>query len=324
MAHHRARRSVRSLLWAALQAALLVFALLWAYWPVLTGLVQRWWTDSHYSHGFLVPVLAGLAWWVLSRRSPPRPAVPSWWGLPLLLAGIGLWLTGAFFYVLWLDSLSLLPVLAGLTLLLGGWQTARSAWPALALLVFLLPLPFQVEGALSALLQLLATRASTYVLVILGYPAVPEGNVILIRDLRLGVHEACNGLGLLSSFFALSAAAALMASRPWFDRMVVFLSAVPIALAMNILRVTATGVAFTLLADPADRAHVHDVAGWLMMPMALLSLWLELRLLSRLFVVSTATGPVPLAGHVRRDPPHSPPARGARVGTASASYARPV
>jgi exosortase len=307
-----------SRLWAAVRAALVGGAFVWAYYPVLTSLTQRWWTDPQYSHGFLVPVMALLVWWGLGRKPSSASPDPSWWGAVPLLVGVALWLTGAFFYFVWLDSLSLLPVLAGLTLLLGGWKSARAAWPAIALLFFMLPLPFQVEGALSELLQMLATRSSAYLLVILGLPAVPEGNVLLIGDMRLGVLEACNGLGLLSAFFALSATTALIARRPWFDRVVVFFSAIPVALLMNIGRVAATGVAFSYLADPATRARLHDAAGWLMMPMALVTLWLELWLLARLIVTPAATGPVPLdrRGNTWKASPG--PARPAAAGTASA------
>jgi len=268
-------------------AALLVLALAvlaWAYWPALTGLVQRWTHDRHYSHGFIVPGLALVVWWVRRRAYPVAEARPSWWGLPVLLAGAGLRLIGGYYYLDWFDGLSLLPVLLGLVLLVGGWPLARQMGPAIGVLFFMLPLPFQFEGALSAPLQRLGTVVSTFALQTLGVPAVSEGNIILIDDMNIGVLEACNGLGMLSAFFAISTTVALVIKRSLSDRLIIFLSAIPIGVLMNLLRLTATGLVYAVIGAPAAQMFFHDLAGWLMMPLALATLGLELYLLSRLFM----------------------------------------
>src|SRR6185437_3442941 len=235
-------------------AALLVLALAvlaWAYWPALTGLVQRWTHDRHYSHGFIVPGLALVVWWVRRRAYPVAEARPSWWGLPVLLAGAGLRLIGGYYYLDWFDGLSLLPVLLGLVLLVGGWPLARQMGPAIGVLFFMLPLPFQFEGALSAPLQRLGTVVSTFALQTLGVPAVSEGNIILIDDMNIGLLEACNGLGMLSAFFAISTTVALVIKRSLSDRLIIFLSAIPIGVLMNLLRLTATGLVYAVIGAPA-------------------------------------------------------------------------
>ena len=61
------------------------------------------------------------------------------------------------------------------------------------------------------------TTASTFALQTLGLPAVAEGNVILLNDVRLGVVEACSGLRMLVIFFALSTAVALLMRRPLWE-----------------------------------------------------------------------------------------------------------
>ena len=106
--------------------------------------MQRWSHDSRYSHGYVVPVLALVVWWVRRRIAPLTMAKPSWWGLPVLAAGAVLRLIGAYYYLDWFDGLSLLPVLLGLTLLVGGWPLCRQTGPAIGVLFFMLPLPFQI------------------------------------------------------------------------------------------------------------------------------------------------------------------------------------
>ncbi len=273
---------------------LLGSALAWAYWPVLVGLVRKWSQDPQYSHGYLVPVFS-LALLALRRRRAQVSLQAHWGGAVLLGLAAGLRLASAYVYFEWLDAVSLLVALAGAAVLLGGAGAWRWSWPAIVFLLFMLPLPFQLEIALAHPLQRVATQASTYCLQLLGLPALAQGNVILMDDLKIGVLEACNGLGMLLTFFALSTAVALVSRRPRTDRLVLVASAIPIALAMNILRITATGVLHRTVGSRVANVVFHDLAGWLMMPLALGLMWLELLLLDHLFLRPEATGPVPLS-----------------------------
>jgi exosortase len=192
---------------------------------------------------------------------------------------------GTRYFLGWIESASLLAGLAGLCLLAGGWPALRWAGPSIAFLVFMIPLPYRVEVALGAPLQSLATASSTYALQTLGLPALAEGNIILLSNhARIGVAEACNGLGMLMMFFAYSTAAALVIPRPLLDRLLIVVSAVPVALAANIARIVVTGMLQATLGGKVANMVYHDLAGWLMMPLALATLWAELWLLSQLFV----------------------------------------
>jgi exosortase len=275
-------------------ALFLAAALFWSYWPTLVDVVQRWSSDPRYSHGYLVPVFAGVVLW--HRRAGARGLrlELSWAGFPFLLVAMLLRMVAGYFYFDWLDALSLLPCLVGVCLLLGGWSGLRWAWPAPAFLVFMLPLPHQVLTVLAMPLQQLAIVTSTFTLQTLGLPAVAEGNSIVIDDFKLGVLEACSGLGMLVTFFALSTAVALMVERPPAERLAIFLSAVPIGILTNLLRITATAVLAETVGRKVASMIYHDLAGWLMMPLALFMLWLELKFLERLFIGGNSN-PVPLA-----------------------------
>lgn len=248
-------------------------------------MARKWSTDPQYSHGYLVPLFAiGLLW--LKRRDLDVDNIaPNWWGLPLLLTGVTLRLCGAFFYFDWLDAISLLPSLAGLVLLLGGWQLFRWAGPAVAFLFFMVPLPYSVEISMQYPLRRIGTEASVYVMQTLGLPALAEGNVIVLDESRIGVAEACSGLRMLMIFFSLTTAVAMISRRPLWERLLVVFSAIPIALIANIGRITVTGTLYWM--DYSELAEVvfHDIAGWLMMPFALLLLWIEFWLLSHLFLI---------------------------------------
>jgi exosortase len=266
----------------------------WSYAPTLTGLAERWSQDPRYSHGYVVPLLVLLVLWSRRHRCPHPPWKANWLGAAFLVLAAGIRLGGACFSYEWFDGFSLAPTLVGIGLLAGGRPLLRWGWPAICFLCFMLPLPYEAETALARPLQHLATVCGTYALQTLGFPAVAEGNVILVEDLRIGVLEACSGLGMLATFFALSTAVAFLVRRPLLDRLILLASAAPIGVAANVVRITATGALHQVAGSAMARAVYHDLAGWLMMPLALTVLWLELWFLGRLFVLPSPSGAIPL------------------------------
>lgn len=273
--------------------AVLGAAFVWCYWPTLLGFVDRWTNLPRYSHGFLLPLFAVCV--LLARRPKELPArEPSAWGLPIMAAATILRFLAVWMDSLPLDGISLLAMLIGAVLLVGGRHALGWTWPAIAFVIFMIPLPFFIEMALTQPLQRFVTSISTFALQTIGLPAIAEGNIITIEQTRLGVVEACCGLGMLMTFLALSIAIALIVKAPLIDRWVIVASAIPIGIIANVVRVTATSWAYHEFATDDDgiRNFIHDLTGWLMMPLALALLWLELKYLSWLFVPVRRHDPV--------------------------------
>ncbi|MGH7171695.1 MAG: exosortase/archaeosortase family protein [Gemmataceae bacterium] len=260
-------------------------------------MIGRWGNDSRYSHGYLVPLFAAFLLWSRRGLLTAAPVRPSWWGLPCLAAGLGLHFAGTYLYLDWLCGISLLPCLAAVVLLLGGWSALRWAWPGVAFLIFMVPLPFRAETALAHPLQRIATAISIYALQTLGFTAYGEGNVIRMGTIHLGVVEACSGLSMLLIFFAVCTAVAVLVPRR-LDKACIVASAVPIALAANITRITVTGILYKTAGSRWADLVFHDLAGWLMMVLALGMLWLEFRALAWILVPAPVRElvPVHLAG----------------------------
>jgi exosortase len=278
--------AVRQLLSPFVLASILAPAacLLWAYWPTLAEITARWNHDPQYSHGYLVPVFAIALLWFRRHLIPELPLRPKTWGLALVAVGLTLRLGGTYYFFAWFDALSFLLCLAGLCLAIGGRPAWRWAWPAIAFLVFMIPLPHRLAVMMTDPLQRIGTLASTFLLQTVGLPAVADGNVIHLNEVELGIVEACSGLRMLMIFFALSTAVALVIERRLWEKLVLAASAVPIALLANITRITATGILHVTAGRAIANAVFHDLAGWLMMPLALGLMWLELKVLDRLFL----------------------------------------
>jgi exosortase len=258
--------------------------LLWSLWPALASMADRWSTDPRYAHGYLVPMFSLALLWARRARLDGVKASKSTWGLAFAGLGAAVQLAGGYFRIDSLEGLALLPYLGGIALLLGGWRALEWAWPSIGFLAFMVPLPWRVENALGPPLQSIATSVSTYLLQVFGFMAFAEGHVIHLNDAQIGVVEACSGLSMLITFVALSTAAALVVKRPLLDKTVLVASSIPVALLANIARIILTGVLHDGVGAHVASKFYHDLAGWLMIPFALILYWSEIWVLSRLLI----------------------------------------
>jgi len=266
--------------------AALTTLLMFSYWPGLLS-ARAAWNNPQYSHGWIVPLftVAILLWW----RQPIGPVVNSarLAGLGLLAGSLLLRLCVARYRIITIDMYTFVPALAGVFLLGGGWGLFRWSWAPVAFLIFMYPLPDEATRYLLGPLQATATMVSTYAIQTLGIDAIREGNQIVVGDKHLGVVDACSGLRMLTIFIALSVAIVMLSELAWYENLVVLASAIPIALAVNAIRITLTGVMYTINPELAEQIF-HDWAGYFMMPMALGLLYGVRMLLSILFVPEQA------------------------------------
>ena len=268
----------------AWQLAGLVGLLTWAYWPMLVVFFDKWANDPQYSHGFLVPFFSAYLLWQAWKAGPltprPRPVV----GLGLLALTLGMRAVAGSILFHQLDALALLVSLLAVAVAAGGFPLLKRVAPAVLFLGFMVPLPFELERNVGQPLKDVASVSSTFMLQTLGQPAVRDGNVILIDEVRLGVVDACSGLKMLVTFAAFSVGAVLLMRRTLFERFMVVLGIVPVAVVANVLRITATGLAYTQTTNKETLDFLHDLFGWLMMPAGLALLGAEVWALRRLVV----------------------------------------
>ncbi len=279
-------------------ASVMLTMLAWTFGSVLATLAGRWSSDPSYSHGYIVPVIAGVIAWLRIRDSSDLFR-STWLGFLPLFAGLALHVASGMYYYEWSDAIAIIPCVAGVVMLAGGVKLLKVTWPAVLFLAFMVPLPYRIESALSGPLQSVATFASTFVIQVCGFPASSQGNTIRIESITVGVAEACSGLRMLVVFFAISTALAILSRRTLLEKFVITFSAPAIAVACNVIRISATGMLLATSHSELAHAVYHDLAGWLMMPLALGMLFLELKFLDRLVVEATpGASPKALSRHV--------------------------
>src|SRR5271157_5294211 len=269
--------------------AVLAVGLLWEFWPILVAMAERWSNDPRYAHGYLVPMFSLAMLWMRRSQMPGEELRANSRGLAFIALGAVILLVGGYFRQGTIEGLALLAYLAGVAMVLGGWPALRWSWPSIMYLIFMIPLPWSVENALGPPLQWLATLASTFTLQTLGFMAFAEGNVIQLNDAKIGVVEACSGLSMLITFIALAVGMALVVNRPVLDRIVLVLSAIPVALLANIARITLTGVLHEKISGQIADTFYHDLAGWVMIPFALVLYLCEIWVFSHILVEAEKT-----------------------------------
>jgi exosortase len=274
-----ASETIRSAGWIAAVAAILS-VLAFLYFPLFRYCFGKW-LSPDYSHGFLVPLFSIYLAWMWRNWAPSEIAWPDPIGLAFVAGGGVLFLFAGVLNIgkEWLQGLSFVLNLCGAALLLGGSATLRWLWPSLAFLIFMFPLPYKFEILLGWPLQKVAAMGSEFVLQTLGYATYRQGVILHCQNHVLEVQNACNGLSMLLTFITLSVGMVIVIRRPWADKLIILLSAVPIAILANVIRIALTGVLYNEAGKELGDRVFHDFAGWMMMPLALGILLLELKLL---------------------------------------------
>jgi exosortase len=270
--------------WIVLGA--LVLLLTYGYWNMLDFTAYHWRTsEGLYSHGYIIPLFSAGLLWVRRRPLTQVPMMERWIGVGILLASLILRLVASYYDMNPLDRLSFVGALLGICQLVGGFEMLKWAGPPVGFLVFMYPLPSKLELTVLLWLQKGAAICSTWVLQLLGVPALREGSHIIIDKVPLEVADACSGLRMGTIFGAMSVALAMIINRPWWDRLTILVFAIPVALATNIIRIVVTALLYATFPENKEIQHYsHDWAGLAMMPIALGFLWVELTLLNMLSI----------------------------------------
>lgn len=278
---------------ARIRIAVVVVLLLLAYWaPIRHTLIGRWLADGNWSHGWLIPALSlyflATKWEELFRCRPR----PSYLGAVVLALSLSAYFVSAWWFrMAYPQALSIVGAIFGLTLLLGGWSVMRVAWFPILFLLLAIPLPQSIFVELTMPQQKLASSVAAAVMPLFAPGLITESQAVVIDYVMpglppdsLNVDEACSGMRSIMAIVTLGVALAYLRDRPTWQRIIMVLFCVPIAIGCNTIRVTVTGLLYVHGHPEWAKGTAHQVLGILMFAIALGLFLLVGRVLSHLFV----------------------------------------
>jgi len=264
--------------WSVLSALFLLL-----YFSTLRGLLEDWWNDPDYSHGMIVPFVA--AYIVFRRREvmlrlPRRPMLMP--AMALIFVSQVVFLAGYFGAEFFLQRSSIVVFVAGMIVLLLGWNYLRHLLLPLLLLELCIPLPAVLMNQITLPLQLLASVGAEAVLRTCGVSVYRTGNLLQMARQTLNVAEACSGIRSLVSLITLAVIMVSFTRLHWLARIVFIFSAAGVAIIANGIRVSAAGLLGYYVGMRYTIGLWHLVEGWSVFVIAFLLLSGELKLMERI------------------------------------------
>ena len=232
------------------------------FWTPFTLLLRDWWSDPEAAHGLLLaPLAVWLAWKkgvIPKSEAVPRPVL----GLILLVAAIALRYGSDLAAELFTMRMSMLGAGVAVIVAVRGMRQLRVWWLPATLIVLSVPLPAVVMGSLALPLQLEASRMGAALLEWRQVPVLLAGNVIHLPGRSLFVTEACSGLRSLTALVALGVLQGGLWLRFPAARAVLILVTLPVAMAVNGVRVFLTGFLVFFVAPEMGEGFMHYTEGW--------------------------------------------------------------
>jgi len=237
-----------------------------------------------FSHGYIIPLIS--AWIVWQRRQlvwsfRQRGA---WTGVLLVAVAVTVALVSHAAGVVTAPYLGLLLLLVGLLAATIGWPAARLLLVPIAFLVLTYPIPPTFYIQLSKALQLVSSKIGAANLDALGIPVYLDGNIIDLGVMKLQVAEACSGLRYLLPLFSFGVLCAFLYRASLWAKVVVMALTVPLAIALNGLRIALTGVFVHVGSQELAEGFMHLFEGWVIFLLAIAILF------AAMFVILRLTG----------------------------------
>ncbi len=278
-----------------IKVAVIAAAVYFLFHTQLYSIVQRWINDSSWSHGFIIPLFS--LYFINQKKKGilSTEFKPNYLGLACLAMCMVAYPLFLFVYRFgYFMSLIIIPTIGAIVLFLGGWKLIKYTWLPIAYLFFAIPLPAKLYNDITIPLRSHdAQIAATLLNMVKGLEANASGVVIDIvyhgvkLEPGLDVAEACSGMRLLMAFVALGVAMAYLHYRPAWQRIILLVGTVPIAILCNIVRVVVTAFIYVLWDPIYAQGIYHDALGILMLPLAFGLYGLLAWFMSNVFVEET-------------------------------------
>ena len=251
----------------------------------LWNLYGRWTHEEEYGYGFLTVALVPLLLWRRWRLIVAASAGTKWPGLAIVITAQLCTVLAALGESYYIEQVALIVSLLGIGLVVFGTGAFRIFMPLTLLLLLTIPLPYTLQAILTIKLQMLSTNLGVALIQLVGLPVYVEGNIVDLGTYKIQVAEACSGLRYLLPLTCISFIVAYLYKAPFWKKVVVVVSAVPITILINSFRIAAAAVLVGYFGSQMAEGFLHQFEGWVVFIIGTLLLGFEIFALERLSLV---------------------------------------
>lgn len=172
--------------------------------------------------------------------------------------------------------------LIGLLLYNLGKELVRILIFPLLFLFFMIPVPLSLIERISIPLQLFASTVSAWLIKLISIPVYQDGNMLYFVQTQLEVAQACSGLRSIVALTMLSAIFIHLSEKGLTRKIILLISVIPLALMVNIIRVTGTGLLAHFYGGVVADGFLHNFSGLAVFVLGFFLLSLEFSLLNKI------------------------------------------
>ncbi len=249
-----------SLWWPAMLGLLLLFL------PTYYKLAGTAWASEEQAHGpFILLAVLWLVWRDRQRLANIREEAKPVSGSIFLGLGLLFYIVGRSQNVPLFETFSEIPILVGVILLLRGLKTLAILWIPIFYLVFIVPIPGPILDALTGPLKYMVSDIVERLLYAMGYPIARSGVLLTIGNYQLMVADACSGLYSMNSLTAMGLLYIYIVQhqQKWRNA-VLILAVLPIAFAVNILRIIGLVLLTYYFGEEVGLGFLHKFTGYVL------------------------------------------------------------
>jgi exosortase len=228
---------------------------------VFIDLINDWSSNDNYSHGYFIPFISIYMIYSIRSELSNIKIKPQNLGLLLLITGLAQLLIGKIGSEFFVQRTSIVTVLFGLTLFFGGLSLTKKMLIPIFYLILMIPLPAIIWNRIAFPMQLFSSALTEKVIQLTGIAVFREGNILHLAQTTLEVVDACSGLRSLTIMFALSAVIAWFATCSTKKKWIIFATAAPIAVLLNITRLTFTAMLASKYGSDVAQGFLHEFSG---------------------------------------------------------------
>ncbi len=256
----------------AIAAFLAIGLTLFVFRDALYYLIVRYNSQEELGHSYFIPVLS--AWLVWSNRENVIASIgaPSIIGLVIGAFAAGLLMLGPVTHTFILQDFGLILAIVAIIVGFGGPSLLKITAIPLIYLLFAIPPPLWVITTLSWNLQNISSEIGVALIRMMNIPVNLSGNIIDLGLIQLQVAEACSGLRYLFPLMSLGFLAGYLFKAPLWQRVIVFISTIPITIMMNSIRIAITGALVQAYGTSHTEGFLHFFEGWVIFILCLITL----------------------------------------------------